>query len=151
MLTIKGDIPVEKIDDLTFAALFQVLQSGMGLLNDLESYLRPLGMSQARLSLLLAITETEEGFVSPHEIAAITGKSRPGITRMIDKLEEDGLISVNRNYLDRRRKQLALTGRGEALLNRIVPEYNERLLALSAPFTDSEKRELIRLLGKIPL
>ncbi len=140
---------MDRIDDLTFSAMFAVLQSGMGLLNDLEEFLRPLGMSQARLSVLLAVTETKEGFVSPHELSRITGKSRPGITRIIDKLGEDDYLTINRDYRDGRRKQLALTKKGQDLLDGIIPEYNRRILGMSADFSDGEKRELLRLLGKI--
>ncbi|MDC7126929.1 MAG: MarR family transcriptional regulator [Spirochaetales bacterium] len=139
---------MNRIDDLTFNAMYSVLQSGMWLLNDLEAYLRPLDMSQARLSILLEITASD-GIVSPNEIARITGKSRPGITRTIEKLSESGYILISRDFSDGRRKKLALTPKGEELLNQIIPEYNRRILAMSSELSDDEKLELIRLLGKI--
>ena len=139
----------DKIDDMTFTAMYSVLQSGMWLLNDLETYLRPLKMSQAKLSILLAITASKEGIVSPHEIARITGKSRPGITRIIEKLSEEGFIAINRDYQDGRRKKLSLTVEGEDLLNRIIPEYNLRIINMSSKLTEQEKSQLIKILGKI--
>lgn len=140
---------MRKIDDLTFTAMYSVLQSGMWLLNDFESYLRPLDLSQARFTILLAINESVDGIISPNEIARITGKSRPAITRMIEKLSGNNLLSINKNFHDGRRKKLALTEKGQTLLNQIIPEYNRRVLAMSSGFTDEEKHQLIKLLGKI--
>ena len=138
-----------KLDDLTFNTMLSVLQSGMWLLNDLETYLRPLDMSQARLSILLAITETSDGIISPKDIARITGKSRPAITRTIDSLSERGLLSINRDFEDGRRKKLTLTVKGQELLNTLIPTYNQRILAMCSRFTEEEKLLLGKLLGKI--
>ncbi len=144
MLTI-----MNKMDDLTFNAMLSVLQSGMWLLNDLEDYLRPLKMSQARLSILLAVTGSIDGVISPKDIAAITGKSRPAITRTIEKLSEQGFLLNNRDFHDGRRKKLVLTKKGQNLLNKIIPEYNSRILKISAGLTEKDKQMLIELLGKI--
>ncbi len=140
---------MNEMDDLTFNAMLSVLQSGMWLLNDLEDYLRPLKMSQARLSILLAVTASVDGVVSPNEIAAITGKSRPAITRTIEKLSEQGFLSINSDFNDGRKKKLAVTMKGQDLLNKIIPEYNSRILKISAGLTEKDKQMLIELLGKI--
>ncbi len=58
-----------KLDDLTFFSMLSLLQGGMWLLNDLENYMKPFGLSQGRLSILLAITESQGGIVSPGDLA----------------------------------------------------------------------------------
>ena len=140
---------MNNIDDLTFNTMFSVLQSGMWLLNDLEAYLRPLDLSQAKLSILLAIKESPDGIISPNEIARITGKSRPAITRTIEKLSEIGIVSISLDTSDGRRKILSLTQSGQNLLDKIIPEYNNRLFEMSSGFTQNEKQQLIQLLKKI--
>ncbi len=140
---------MEKLDDLTFTAIFGILQSGMWLLNDLETYLKPFGLSQARLSILLAIEESADGMISPHEIAKITGKSRPGITRMIERLEKDGLLSIHLNTSDGRMKHLSMTLKGRGLLERINPEYSKHILEMGKQLTDNDKEQLITLLEKL--
>ena len=140
---------MKKIDELTFYTMLNVLQSGIWLLNDLETYLRPLNMSQARLSVLLSIDNSSDGIISPKELAKITGKSRPGITRIIDKLSGDGFISMKHNHVDGRSKQLCLTKKGKGLLSKIIPEYNVRIMNMSSKLTNEEKRILNTLLGKI--
>ena len=140
---------MNEIDDLTFNTMYSVLQSGMWLLNDLESYLRPLNLSQAKLSILLAIKESADGIISPNEIAQITGKSRPAITRAIEKLSETGIVSISIDNSDGRRKRLSLTESGQKLLDKIIPEYNKRLIEMSSEFNQDEKVQIIHLLRKI--
>lgn len=137
------------LDKLTFGAMYGVLQSGMWLLNDLEKFLAPMKMSQGRLAILLNISESDEGLVSPMEIARITGKSRPTITKMIERLEKDGLIHSRPSPGDRRMKKLQITEAGTLLLDEIVPGYNRRLRDMSAGLTDDDKVSLLDILGRI--
>lgn len=140
---------MEKLDDLTFNTMLNILQSGIWLLNDLETYLRPLNMSQARLSIMLTIQNSENGDINPNTIAKITGKSKAGITRTIIKLSEDGLISILPDNIDGRSKKLSLTAKGNEYLKKIIPEYNIRLIEMSSRFTNEDKKMLNILLSKI--
>ncbi len=129
--------------------MLNVLKSGIWLLNDLETYLRPLNMSQARLSILLYIENSAEGIISPKDLAKLTGKSKPGITRMMDKLFENGFISIKQDDVDGRKKKLCLTKKGKELMGKIIPEYNLRIMEMSLNLTNEEKQTLNKLLGKI--
>ncbi len=140
---------MKKLDDLTFNTMLNVLQSGIWLLNDLETYLRPLGMSQARLTILLTIQNSEDGLVNPNTIAQITGKSKAGITRIMQKLSEDKLIVISKDNVDGRSKKLSLTKKALEYLDKIIPEYNERLLEMSSNFSSEDKKALNSLLNKI--
>lgn len=138
-----------KLDDLTFSAMYNIMQSGMWILNDLETYLRPLGMSQARLTVLLMLQEESGRILKAKDIAKTTGKSRPAITRMIEKLSEEGLVLVDEDDIDGRVKRLMLSEAGMQLLEKIVPEYNERVRIMSAKLSIEDKQQLNILLGKI--
>ena len=137
------------IDDLTFSTMYNIMQSGMWLLNDLENYLRPLNMSHARLTVLLMLKESNRREIRPKDIAKITGKSKPAITRMVEKLLHDGLISIDQDELDGRVKKLSLTGEGNSLLKRIVPEYNKRILKMSSSLSNYDKLQIKTLLKKV--
>lgn len=137
------------MDDLTFFSMYNVMQSGMWLLNDLESYLRKYDFSQARLVILLNLKESADGSINPAEIARITGKSRPAVSRMIEKLIADGLIISAINRMDGRSKKLKITEQGQEFLDKIIPEYNKRILAMAERLNTEEKKNLIRLLCKI--
>ncbi len=138
-----------KLDDLTFSAMYNIMQSGMWILNDLESYLRPLGMSQARLTVLLMLQEETGKVLKAKDIARTTGKSKPAITRMIEKLSEEGLVLVEGDDTDGRAKRLMLSEEGARLLEKIIPEYNERVRIMSAKFSTGDKLQLNRLLKQI--
>ena len=136
-----------QLDNLTFSALYGLLQGGMWLLNDLEAALMPRGLSQGRLTILLQVSSGRE--VNPADIARITGKSRPTSTRMIDRLVADGLLMVSPDPADARRRILTLTRDGRHLLLDVVPDYNDRLRRMSRRLDDRDKADLLRILGKI--
>ncbi len=138
-----------KLDNLTFNTMYGVLQSGMWLLNDIEQFLAPMKMSQGRLTILLNLTSNSNGEINPMEIAKITGKSRPTITKMIERLVADGHIKSKPSRKDSRKKVLRITESGKDLLTQIVPGYNRRLRNMSEELTSQDKRDLLRILGKI--
>lgn len=139
----------QRLDDLTFSAMFGILQCGMWLLNDIETFLRPFGLSHGRFSILLAIMEAGDGVVQPVVLARMLGKSKPAITQMIDRLKSDGLVTVRDHAHDRRACNLDLTQPAHELLRRIIPHYNERVVAMTAGLTDHDKQQLLDILGRI--
>jgi len=56
------------------------------------------------------------GNLSVGEIAEAVGMSQPGITRMLDKLQADGLVKSTTASDDRRVRTIALTAAGEKLV-----------------------------------
>lgn len=137
------------IDDLTFQSMYAVLQGGMKLLNDLESFLSPYGLSQGRFAILLVMIESQGKEISPSYLAEVSGKSRPTVTKMVEKLLKEGLVLKKKGAADGRSKTLALTVKGEDLLNKIIPLYNKRILHMSAPLSEDDKKQLISLISKI--
>ena len=139
----------DRIDDLTFHSLFNVLQAGMWLQNDIEKFLAPYGLSHGRFSIMLAILENGSESVVQHEIALFMGRSKPTITKMIKTLEKDGLVENTGRGSDGRTKQIRLTAAGNELLQQIIPEYNKRLLKISSHLTIADKTQLMSLLAKL--
>lgn len=56
------------------------------------------------------------GPLSVGEIAEAVGMSQPGVTRMLDKLQSDGLVKSTVTLGDRRVRTIALTAAGEKLV-----------------------------------
>jgi DNA-binding MarR family transcriptional regulator len=85
---------------------------------------------------------------TPFELSRLLGIDTGLMTRMLDKLEDKGLLERSRSLEDRRVVNLKLTGDGEqvaARLPEIVPVVlNSRL----RKFTKTEFQELRRLLYK---
>ena len=137
------------LDDLTFRSMYGVLQGGMWLLNDLENYLRPFNMSQGRLSILLSLQDSKDGMIHPAGIAALTGKSRPTVSKMISRLVEDNYVQYRSDDSDGRSKRSELTEKGRSLLGSIVPGYNQRVRQMVSNISAHEKRMLIQIISKI--
>jgi DNA-binding MarR family transcriptional regulator len=84
--------------------------------------------------------------ITQQELAEALLVTKGNISQLLTRLEESGLLERRQ---DGRTNCLALTLRGQALIDLAVP-VNERLLDdLFAPLTAAEQRELVRLLRKL--
>jgi DNA-binding MarR family transcriptional regulator len=83
------------------------------------------------------------------DIARTLRHDNGSMTRLVDQLEAQGLVSRSRSNTDRRVVHLALTAKGkktmEALIPRVVELWNEILV----DFTRSEADMLISLLNRL--
>lgn len=71
------------------------------------------------------------------------------MTRMIDRLEEKGLIRRERSTTDRRVVLLHVTESGKALLPQIVPRVVDILNQALTDFTPAEIEQIKHLLGRV--
>jgi DNA-binding MarR family transcriptional regulator len=71
------------------------------------------------------------------------------LTRVIDQLEERGLIERQRSAEDRRVVQLSLTAQGRRTVESLIPVVVERLNTALDGFTVAEVSEFTRLLNKL--
>lgn len=72
--------------------------------------------------------------------------SSGGITYLVDRLQEKGLVERRECPEDRRARYAALTEAGEVLMRRIFPEHEACLENALSGLDAGEKREAIRLL-----
>lgn len=75
--------------------------------------------------------------------------SSGGITYLVDRLADRGLVERRPCPEDRRASYAALTVRGEALMDRIFPEHASCLEHAVSGLSRSEKRQAIALLKKL--
>jgi MarR family 2-MHQ and catechol resistance regulon transcriptional repressor len=74
----------------------------------------------------------------------------PGATsRLLDELENDGLVTRRRDAKDRRRVWVELTTRGHSRYEAMRPVVSRALDQIMAPLSDADCRSLSRLLGKL--
>lgn len=76
-------------------------------------------------------------------------KSSGGITYVVDRLQEKGLVRRRPCEEDRRAIHAELTEEGTALMDRIFPLHAESLYAATAGLGTEEKRQAIELLKKL--
>ena len=73
----------------------------------------------------------------------------PDITRLIDRLEKNGLVARVRDGSDRRLSITKITKKGLKLLSDIQPEIEKLMRSLKIDLTDSEWKKLSALAEKI--
>ena len=79
------------------------------------------------------------------EIAARMLDRAPDVTRILDRLEEKGLVERSREESDRRQSIARITRKGMALLEELEPEIRVAHNRLRKKLSDREAEELSRL------
>lgn len=112
-----------------------------------DARVRELGMTspQARLLLILAVTEGEnQGFYAERlEVEPIS------LTRMIDRMEESGLIERRRDPADRRIWRLFLTERAIQLIDQAKDSLRGLEEEMLAGFDAPQRQALAEMLETI--
>lgn len=86
---------------------------------------------------------------SAQYIAQCTRTHKSTISRAVTSLLEHGLIERVENTEDRREFRLALTSKGHALYEELIPRLLRREAEILSCLTAQERKEFARLLGKI--
>lgn len=86
---------------------------------------------------------------TPAELAAAAGVTRATMTGLIDTLERDGFVKRAPDPTDRRMVSVRLTARGEKFLHRFLPGHFKAIGAIMGRLAESERKTLVRLLGKV--
>ena len=84
-----------------------------------------------------------------YEIAARMLDRAPDVTRIIDRLDEKGLVERVRGESDRRHSVTRITRDGLKLLEEIDPEMQRAFAPMEARLTQREARELSRLCERL--
>lgn len=96
----------------------------------------------------LVVIEANHG-LKQSELARAIQLDRSTVVTVIDKLERRGLVARRRAASDRRSNALELTPRGARLLAELKTRVDSHEARLREPFSEAERRELVRLLGKV--
>lgn len=139
---------LDHIDPAALAAAQDLLRVSKLMLGAFAQAFGAYGLSPGRYSVLMAL-DVERPSLAPSEIADRLGVTRATVTGLIDGLVRDGLTTYALDSADRRRKAIALTPRGEALIDRVVPAIFERMAGLVAPLSAEERGMAVRVLGKV--
>ncbi len=86
---------------------------------------------------------------TPAELAEAAGVTRATMTGLIDTLERDGYVTREPDPVDRRMMSVLLTEKGEDFLREFLPGHFKSTGAIMSTLSESERKTLVRLLGKI--
>ena len=108
------------------------------------------GMPFERYSVLLMLEQAENGALRPSELAEALPITPSGVTRLIDRLERDGVVERRACATDGRGTVVALTADGTEVFRRAGRVHLRGIDEhLGANLTLSEMAELRRIMTKL--
>ena len=131
---------------LTESLGFALVKARNLITSEMDAALKDLGITSPQMGVLLSIRDGSA--TTPFELSKLLGIDTGLMTRLLDKLEDKGLVARSRSVEDRRVVNLALTQEGEAIVMQIPRIAPKVLNARLRKFTKAEFEELGRLLRK---
>ncbi len=143
-----------ELDPTAVEACYFLLRTGSDVLTAFDSNLSRQNMSQSRFIVLLLLKRIElrgeRGECAiPSKLADQAGVSRGTMTGLLAGLEREGLIERELHNGDRRMFSIRMTGKGKKALDRIYPDYYNRIAGLMSNLSDDERETLVSLLKKV--
>ncbi len=112
-----------------------------------EESLKSVGLTRIFWCVLLAVGN--EGLTQPSEIADFIGIDRTATSRALRQMEERGLIRRTSGQEDKRTTLVHLTDDGVDALHHGEPCANSNNAYMAAKLTETELKEISRLLQKL--
>ncbi|MCA9407939.1 MAG: MarR family transcriptional regulator [Candidatus Omnitrophica bacterium] len=115
--------------------------------NDITSYLTKYNLSPGKLNILVAMRHHggNQG-LAQIEISRHLIVTKSNMTKHLDKLENEGMITRSARPGDKRVKIIKITKKAEELLDAMWDEYNQRLESLTSRLSKEKKIQLSELL-----
>ena len=126
---------------------FLIAQVGSHAQNSFGKQVETLGLRLAHVGVLKAIFSADG--LTQRELGDTLGMFPSNLVRLIDELEEKGLVRRGHNTSDRRSYTLALTKQGQSMTSRLIALTEAHGERISAALGPPERRELTRFLRKI--
>jgi DNA-binding MarR family transcriptional regulator len=140
-----------QIGDDHLAAWRAVLNAHARLTSEVEAALADAGLPQlAWYDVLWALQRSPGKALRMGELNDSVTISRSGLTRLVDRIEAEGLLERRQSPTDRRAVEAAITPEGSKLLRRMWPVYEKVLRAqFESKLTQTEAKALSKALAKI--
>lgn len=125
----------------------EVLRTADDLRRRVAAALAPHAITSQQYNVLRILRGAHPGSLPTLEVGARMIEKTPGITRLLDRLEELELVDRERGVEDRRLVECRITVGGLSLLAELDGPINEVNRNAIRALTPSERRSLVRLLG----
>lgn len=113
-----------------------------------DEVMRPFGLTNQQFSLLVALNRPDPPTMAP--VAELLAMDRTTLTAALKPLEQRGLLAVETDPRDKRRRRIRLTARGHAALLRALPGWRQTHAGIERARPDVDMKRLrswLRSLG----
>ena len=129
-----------------------LLRAQVSLMKEFVEDFRGAAVSMQEYDVLYTLTGCPGGRTRLRDLAEHVRLSQPGLSRLVERMETDGLVARERDPLDGRGTLVSLTERGRAA-QRTVGRVHARAITarLTEALDPAEQAELARLCTKLRL
>jgi DNA-binding MarR family transcriptional regulator len=127
-------------------AMLNVIRTASRLLDSLDLLLKESGLGATQYNVLRILRGAEHDGICRNDLRDRMLTRMPDMTRLLDRLEETGLVVRSRDTEDRRMVLTRLTAAGRRLLDELDEPVNELHQRQLGHLTDTQLRTLIELL-----
>lgn len=139
--------PTDSVASATPAATVHALRTAAAHVERALAWaLEPFNVTTAQYELLQVIERHGKSGAGCSELGKHLAAPGPDVTRMLDRLDNAGLVARKRDQNDRRVVHTALTEKGEELLCAAAPAVQKAELTLFDGLADRERAQLALLL-----
>jgi MarR family transcriptional repressor of emrRAB len=126
-----------------------MLMVGGALEGELEFKLKPHKLNHSDFLTLMILYSRPDGSSTPGELCEFATQGATNMTRIANALVKRGLITRGASAEDRRRVLIRITPAGRRFVQKMLPPMFPRVDAMFENFTETDKRNLSRLLRKL--
>ncbi|WP_084962775.1 MarR family winged helix-turn-helix transcriptional regulator [Thermoactinospora rubra] len=114
---------VQRFDDPRLTAMGLLAEVFVGLTAKMAPVFAAAGLSEVDFETLIRLARSPRQSLRMSDLAAQTGLSTSGVTRVVDRLEREGLVRRVACATDRRASYATLTDKGRERLEAVVPQH----------------------------
>ncbi|KIZ41473.1 MULTISPECIES: MarR family transcriptional regulator [Rhodopseudomonas] len=140
--------PRSPFDDPFNALVLEVFRLNGALIRSGDELVAPLGLSSARWQVLGSIVHGE-GRLSVAALADNMGLARQSVQRVVNELEQDGLVGFAPNPAHKRAKLVVMTARGQRAFDRATALWAPLAAELAAALGPRKLRQATDSLSAI--
>ena len=127
-------------------AYLSVVRTSSTLMDRVEDLLKPHGISATQYNVLRILRGAGQGGLCRNELRDRMLTRMPDMTRLLDRMEDAGLVKRSREQDDRRMVLTQITARGRELLGELERPLTQLHREQLSKLTDEQLRTLIDLL-----
>lgn len=130
------------------SVLMALIQAEEALSRPFHELFRDRDLTGPRFNVLRILLQGPKQGVRCGEIGEQLIHAVPDVTRLVDRMERDGLVVRHRDAEDRRRVYIRITPAGRKLCRGTYPQLNHLHRELLAHMSEKEQQQLNKLLRK---
>ncbi len=111
----------------------------------MESYFNKYAPVSYSKFLALKMIQSKNGVINPKELAELTQTEMHSVTTLVARMKRDGLVSTERNEIDRRSTNIILTDKGRQALEKSMPVARGIIAKIMASMSENDSHQLIQL------